>query len=133
MRKRTGEKQRPQEKRAIELLDGWLARRTSVALSLHLNIGILSFLGEVFQRQGESFWFRDRGREFAFVFSPIGSERIRIKKNDTGYSLEFDTHRYLIEGIKPTFYDSIVLYEIPAVTKFLSPEELASTIRGATH
>ena len=124
------QRQRLQAKRAVKLLDDWLTHRTCLTLSLHLNVGVLLFLGEVFQRQDECFYFRNRNRDFALIFSPIGSVRIRLRKSGARRRLELDTHRYLIEGIKAGQYDSIILQEFPAGVRFSSPEELAATVDG---
>ncbi len=120
-----------QASKAEKLLEDWLKRGALVALSLHLNVGVLSFLGEVFQRRDEHFYFRNRSKDFMFVFSPFGLARIRFGRDGARRSLELDTHRYLIEGIRTEQYDSIMLQECSAGTLFSSLEELAARIHGS--
>ncbi len=96
-------------------------------------MGVLSFLGEVFQRQDEFFSFRNRTKDFTFVLTPIGSAHIRFKRNGARRTLELGNHRYLIEGIRLEQYDSIVLQELPGGANFSSLDDLAATVGGSLH
>lgn len=131
MRERRKKAQNPSEKKATQLLEDWIANRTPLLLSMHLNIGSLIFIGNVYDRHGEFYLFRSVDKQFAFMFSPGGSARIRTTQKGRRRGLGIDQHRYLIEGVQIGFYDSIELIESPGVTELSSLEEVMAARAGA--